>query len=200
MITESRQPAIARHARGLRREADPDGLHAHRGGAAGGHRAAGGRTCRASCERARTGRGDATWVGTIRGEFGNPLKALHAPEPVDRVVAKAFTDALSVRGLGAPSGGRARYGLAVTIHQFDANQYVRREATADFEAVLTERATGREVWRDRERVYTVDGSILSLSTGVFASTDDLQRVALQTMNQAIDRLLDRPAFRDAVRL
>ena len=98
----------------------------------------------------RAGRDDPTWVGTIRGGYGNPVKALHTPEPVDQVVAKAFTDALGVCGLSAP-GGPARYALAVTIHQFDANQYVRREATADFEAVLTERATGREVWRDLVR-------------------------------------------------
>ncbi len=148
----------------------------------------------------RAGRDDPTWVGAIRGGYGNPVKALHTPEPVDQVVGKAFTDALAVRGLSAPGGGPARYALAVTIHQFDANQYVRREATADFEAVLTERATGREVWRDRERVYNVDGSLLSLSTGAFGSVEDLRRVALQTMNQAIDRLLDKPAFQGAVRL
>jgi len=107
---------------------------------------------------------------------------------------------VTLRGVGAPSGGPMRYALAVTIHQFDANQYIRREATADFEAVLTERATGREVWRNRERVYNVDGSLLSLSNGAFGSVEELHRVALKTMNQAIDRLLDKPGFQEAVRL
>jgi uncharacterized lipoprotein YajG len=147
-----------------------------------------------------TGREDPTWIGTIRGGYGNPLKALHASEPVDRVVGKAFTDALAARGLVASGvGGAAPYVLTVTIHQFDANQYVRREATADFSVVLTERANGREVWRDREKVYLVDGSALSLSVGVFASVDDLQRVALQAMNQAIDKLVDDPGFRQVLR-
>ncbi len=146
----------------------------------------------------RTGRDDPTWIGTIRGGYGNPLKALHAPEPVDQVVRKAFADGLAARGLSA-TGTSSPYTLAGAIHQFDANQYIRREATADFSVVVTERASGREVWRGREKVYIVDGSILSLGVGVFASVEDLQRVALQAMNQAVDKLLDKPELRAAVR-
>jgi hypothetical protein len=145
----------------------------------------------------QSGREDPNWLGTIRGGYGNPVRELRVEEPIDRVVRRACADALTTRGLAA-GGSRPRYTLSVTIHQFDANQYVRREATADFSAVLTEAATGREVWRDRERAYNVDGSLLSLDTGVFASTEDLRRVAVQTMNQAIDRLLDKPAFLAAV--
>ncbi|TDH60275.1 hypothetical protein E2C06_22935 [Dankookia rubra] len=147
----------------------------------------------------RTGREDPTWIGTIRGGYGNPVKALHADEPVNRVVGKAFAAGLAARGLDAGPGGSAPYLLAVTIHQFDANQYVRREATADFTVVVTERATGREVWRGREKVYIVDGSILSLSTGVFASVEDLRQVALKAMNEAVDKLLDQAALRVAIR-
>lgn len=146
----------------------------------------------------RAGREDPNWIGTIRGGYGNPLKQLTSDAPVDRVVARAFADGLAARGLHA-AGGASPYLLAVTIHQFDANQYVRREATADFSAVLTERATGREVWRDRHRAYNVDGSIISLSTGVFASPEDLRRVALRTMSEAVDALLDKPGFRAALR-
>lgn len=99
----------------------------------------------------------------------------------------------------APVDGASPYSLAVTIHQFDANQYVRREATADFSAALTERATGREVWRDRQRAYNVDGGFLSLNVGIAASPEDLRRVALQTMSEAVDALLDKPGFRAALR-
>lgn len=146
----------------------------------------------------QAGREDPTWIGTIRGGYGNPVKRLGSDAPVDQVVARAFADGLAVRGLHAAAGA-SPYVLAVTIHQFDANQYVRREATADFSAVLTERATGREVWRDRHRAYNVDGSIVSLSTGVFGSTEDLRRVALRTMSEAVDALLDKPGFRAALR-
>ncbi len=146
----------------------------------------------------QAGREDPTWIGTIRGGYGNPVKRLNSDAPVDRVVARAFADGLAARGLHAP-GGASPYVLAVTIHQFDANQYVRREATAEFSAVLVERATGREVWRDRHRAYNVDGSLLSLTTGVLASTEDLRRVALRTMSEAVDALLDKPGFRAALR-
>ena len=44
---------------------------------------------------------DRNWIGTIRGGYGNPLKALHADEPIDRVIGKAFAAALAVRGLDA---------------------------------------------------------------------------------------------------
>jgi hypothetical protein len=146
----------------------------------------------------RAGREDPNWIGTIRGGYGNPLKRLASDVPVDQVVGQAFAAGLAARGLHAPGTGASPYVLAVTIHQFDANQYVRREATADFTAVLTDRATGREVWRDRHRAYKVDGSILALA-GVFAETEDLRRVALQTMSEAVDALLDKPGFRAALR-
>jgi hypothetical protein len=147
----------------------------------------------------RAGREDPMWIGTIRGGYGNPLKRLHSDVPVDQVVAPAFAAGLAARGLHAPGTGAPPYVLAVTIHQFDANQYVRREATADFSAVLTERATGREVWRDRHRAYKVDGSLLSLGVGITASPEDLRRVALLTMSEAVDALLDKPGFRAATR-
>jgi hypothetical protein len=146
-----------------------------------------------------TGGEDPTWVGTIRGGYGNPLKALHSKEPLDQVIGKAFAAGLAARALNAPSGAASPYVLAVTIHQFDANQYVRREATADFSIVVAERRTGRAVWSNREKVYIVDGSILSLSTGVFASVEDLERVALRAMNEAVDKLLDKPGLREAIR-
>jgi hypothetical protein len=105
------------------------------------------------CERARDGREDPTWVGTIRSGHGSPMKVLKADQPVDRVVARASEDGLAARGLLAPGGGASPYLLAVTIHQLDANQYARREATAGFGAVLTERASGRAVWRGRRKAY-----------------------------------------------
>ena len=108
---------------------------------------------------------------------------------------KAFEAGLAARGLLGPQLLNPRYRLAITIHQFDANQYIRREATADFSIALIESATGQEVWRDRHRAYTVDGSILALNVGIFAAPEDLRRVALRTMNETVDVLLDSPGFR-----
>ncbi len=98
---------------------------------------------RVSNERG-TGREDPTWIGTIRGGYGNPVRALNADRPIDQVVSQAFAAGLAARGLQAGAGAQPRHVLNVTVHEFNANQYVRREATADFSAVLVDRSTGRE--------------------------------------------------------
>ena len=41
--------------------------------------------------------------------------------------------------------------------------------------------------------------MLALDTGIFASTADLQALMLRTMNEAINKLLDRPDFAAAWR-
>jgi uncharacterized lipoprotein YajG len=144
------------------------------------------------------GREDPNWIGAIRGGYGNPVKVLNSPEPLDRVVGRAFTDALAARGLGTAAAAQPRYVLTITIHELYANQLARREAMADFTAILRD-ASGREVWRDREMVHNVDGNLFTTGTGVLASTDELSQITIRTMNQAIDRLLDKPGFRAALR-
>jgi hypothetical protein len=146
----------------------------------------------------QAGREDPRWIGTIRSGIGTPLKVLRADQPVDQVVARAFADGLAARGLHAPSGA-APHVLSITIHEFDANQYARREATADFSIVLAERATGRVLWRDRHRAYRVDGSVVTVNAFAFASMDDFRRTAAGAMSEAVDALLDKPGFRAALR-
>ena len=97
------------------------------------------------------------------------------------------------------AGGAAPYLPAVAIHQFGANRYVRREVTADLSAVLTERATGWEVWRDRHRAHNADGSLFALDVAASGSMENLRRVALRTMSGAVDALLDKPGLRMALR-
>ena len=147
----------------------------------------------------RTGREDPLWVGTIRGGYGNPVKMLRADAPIAEVVQRAFTAALAARGLLAPAGAEPRHELAIAIAEFDANQYARREATAQFVGTLTDRATGAVLWNDSVRAYQMAGSLITLSSGVFASTEDLRALAQQVMNQAIDELLAKPALAEALR-
>lgn len=143
-----------------------------------------------------TGREDPNWIGTIRGGYGNPLHTLNANQPIDRVVRQGFTEALSQRGL--LSSGEPNVEMLVTIRQFDANRYVRMEATADFRIALRDRSSGQVLWEDEARVYNLEGSILALDTGIFASPDALHALMLRTMNQAIDQLVDKPGFRSAL--
>lgn len=41
---------------------------------------------------------DATWLGAIRGGYGNPLKNLESNVPVSQLVQDAFSSALKARG------------------------------------------------------------------------------------------------------
>lgn len=148
-------------------------------------------------DRREDGREDPNWIGTVRGGFGNPLKRLEAPVPVSEVVRQAFSDALAARGMLAT--GAPRYLLSVDIIQFKSDQVGRREATVEFQVTLTPAAGGAAVLQDRELANQITGSVLTLSAGVFGSLDELRAIALSTMSQAIDRILDKPGFAAALR-
>ena len=76
---------------------------------------------------------------------------------------------------------------------------VRREAEADVAIEVIDRVSAKSTYQDEASVDLVTGSILALDTGVFASPSDLQAVTQNALNQAIDKLLDKPAFLAAVR-
>jgi uncharacterized lipoprotein YajG len=143
----------------------------------------------------RAGREDPAWMGTIRGGYGNPLKAIEADRPIDQVVRSALTDALAARGWLATRAPRVDVLAEVT--QFDANRYARQEATVAITLRLRDR-TGRQILEESERVYNVTGSVLALDTGIFASSEELRALMLRTMNEAIDKLLDRPSVAAAL--
>jgi uncharacterized lipoprotein YajG len=140
---------------------------------------------------------DAHWLGAIRGGYGNPLKNLETEQPVKDVVALAFSDALAARGMLAPAGNES-IDVTLTIHRFDCNQYLRREAHADFEITLISPRTGNTIYSDRVTADSVNGSVFAMNVGVFGSTDQLRMVAVQTMDDAINQALDKPAFLAAV--
>ena len=73
-----------------------------------------------------------TYLGAIRGGFGNPLKTLESDRPVADVVQAAFVDGLKARGV-ATGGASVAGGFRLTgrVLQLDANQVARRLATAD---------------------------------------------------------------------
>ncbi|MGH8533666.1 MAG: YajG family lipoprotein [Gammaproteobacteria bacterium] len=139
----------------------------------------------------------ANWLGAIHGGYGNPLKNLEASQPVSDLVAKAFADGLRARGLLAE--GDRPYVLSGVIRRLDCNQYVRQEANADLQVVLTEATSGRELFSQSYKKENVEGSLLSLKTGIFASVEDLRALTAKTLQQVVDAALDDPALRNALR-
>jgi len=144
-------------------------------------------------------RGEPTnWLGAIRGGYGNPLKNLETSQPVSDLVAKAFADGLRSRGLLAGQGD-GPYVLSGVIRKLDCNQYARREANADLQVILIEASSGRELFSQPYKKENVEGSLLSLKTGIFASVEGLRALTAKTLRQVVDAALDDPAFRDALR-
>jgi len=134
---------------------------------------------------------DPTYIGAIRGGFGNPLKTLVSARPVKDEVAAAFEAALRARNLYGLSGPAV---LAVTLTQLSANQFARREGHTKFSLVLSDRATGRTLFQDTEDVLKVGGSLITFDAGVFASVEDLRTITALSLSQAIDQALDKPGF------
>ena len=142
------------------------------------------------------GESDPNWVGAVRGGFGQPIKTVRAEQPVADAVRQGFVDALSARGLLAAQA--PRYVLRVVIRQFASTQYVRRESNMNWQVALEEPVTGRRLYADIVEVTLVEGSAVSLQTGVFGSTDALLELSNRAMSQAIDRVLDDSAFAAAI--
>lgn len=134
-------------------------------------------------------------IGAIRGGFGNPLKTLDASVPVNEMVRQAFADGLTARGmLAAP--GSAQYGLNIGIKRLDSSQLMRREAHAHFDVAVATKGGAGTVF---QRTYTDDRSDSGdLATGVLADVEDLRKITNDSLQAAVDKALDDPAFVAAI--
>jgi hypothetical protein len=137
---------------------------------------------------------DPYWLGAIRGGFGNPLKTLTTDVPVSNVVKNAFTDALKARGLLASTSGV--YGMQVVINRFDCNQVARREAHVRLNVSMVELASGRQIYANEVQVDRVTGSVITFDAGIFATVEDLRKLANQALQGAVDQALDDPQLNE----
>jgi Uncharacterized lipoprotein len=133
-------------------------------------------------------------LGSIRNGYGGALKSLETAGPVADVIKAAFNNGLKARGLEAPPG-KGTYRLDVTVLKFDCNQYVRREAHAEFQTTLvlstTEKIEYTHIVVDKE----VQGSLIAFDTAIFASVEDQRKVANDLLQRAVDEALDDPGLR-----
>ena len=144
------------------------------------------------------GESDPTWAGAIRGGFGNSLKVLALDKPGSDVIKAAFEDGLKARGASPTlTGGQPQ--LTGVIRKFECDQYVRREATIELELTVLD-SSGHTKFTRNYRSNNIDGSILTLSTGVFASIDDLRVVMERTLRETVDKALDDSALRAALQI
>ncbi|MEJ0058141.1 MAG: hypothetical protein WDM79_00385 [Terricaulis sp.] len=139
---------------------------------------------------------DPDWFGAIRGGYGNPLKVLRTEQPIAVAVSQVFRQGLEARNLAGATD--ARHVLSVQLTRFDSSQYARREAHVVMTVTLKDAATGAALHQQTVTLDRVNGSILSLRTGIFASPEELRALANQTLVEGIDQALDEPAFRAAL--
>ena len=141
--------------------------------------------------------GDKKWLGVIRGGFGNHLKTLEADRPVDAMVKAAFEDGLRVRKVGIADNAALR--LSGKISQLYADQLVRREGVANIELNVVD-VQGNRHFTKTYTVNRIEGSPITLATGVLASIDDLREVLERTLSELVDKALDDPELRTALQI
>jgi len=134
---------------------------------------------------------DTTYLGEIRSGWGTPMKSLRTPDMVVEEIRDAFEEGLKTRG----QLGTGQHRLDVKVIKFDCNQFVRREAHADFEFTLTDRATSKVEYTSRVVKTEVQGSVFAFDVAAFASVEDLRAVANEVLQEAVDGVLDDPGFR-----
>ncbi len=133
-----------------------------------------------------------TYIGAVRGGFGNPLKTINTSEPVSDLVAHAFARGMAARGLAA-AGSSGKYVLTGVINTLQSNRYVRIDAEADIDLRLLD-GRGVQVFQKIYHAEQENGSIVALDTGVFADPDELRAAAVQALSKVVNQALDDPEF------
>ena len=141
------------------------------------------------------GRENVNSYGVVRGLYGNPIKSFSTQGPVADTVSRAFGSALAARGMLARSPGGME--IRVNMSQFDATSYFRLEAKVTLVAQLVD-AGGRVLGEFRGQSMKVRGTANQIGGALFSDMNALAGVAPVAMSDAIDQIVDDPAFRRAV--
>jgi hypothetical protein len=137
---------------------------------------------------------DPTWLGAIRGGYGNPLKKLYTDKPVSEVVEQAFTDALQARSLlGDKQSSKVEIEGKVT--KFDCSYYFNREAHAHLLVTVVSRPSHSLIY---SRYYQTDNKEGGWGAGIFGNTEELTHFAQRTLNETVDKALADPEFTSAL--
>ena len=134
-------------------------------------------------------------LGAILGGFGNPLQTITSEVPVTDVVKTLVTDGLKARNLASPN---PKYNMTIDILRLDCSQLVRREAHVDLAVTVQNASTQEVVFNKGARSDKTNGSVITMETGILASTDDLRAIMNEALQEAVNNLLDDPQFRAAI--
>jgi len=133
---------------------------------------------------------ESTWFGAIRGGYGNPLKKLHADQPISAVVATALGDALQKRGWLA-SAESAGVRIDGHLTQFQCNYYWNRDAQVHLTLTVVDLASNDVVFTQNYHTETKEAGV---GAGIFGNVDHLAAFTQRTMSQTIDKALADPVL------
>lgn len=134
-------------------------------------------------------------LATIMGGFGNPLKIINTVRPVKDEVAAVFVQGLQTRGMRQEEG-RGPVRMDLIIRKFDADMIMGSTARIDLDMVLLDATTNQVIYKLTAADQKSDFHFVA--TGVFASVEDLQRLAQSLLDSTVDKMLDSYGFRDAL--
>lgn len=136
-----------------------------------------------------------TWLGAIRGGYGNPLKNLESNVPVSQLVQEAFSSALQAHG-AALSTSEPEIQISGVIKKLFCNQLIQREADIEIELQFTEISSKKILF---SRTYSATNyETAFFASGVFASIEDLRVFTERTLREVIDKALNDSAVRLAL--
>lgn len=137
---------------------------------------------------------ESTWLGAIRGGYGNPLKKLYSDQPITSVVTTALSDALQARKLLAPANGAA-VRLDGSVAKLDCSYYFNREAHAHLLLDVVDLKTNATLF---SQTYKTDTKESGVGAGIFGDVDHLAAFMQKTLNETIDKALADPALLNAL--
>lgn len=133
----------------------------------------------------------ATWLGAIRGGYGNPLTNLESNISVSQLVQEAFSTALQARGV-AILASAPEIQLSGIVKKLFCNQLIKREADVEIELQLTEISSKKVLFSRTYSATNYENAFFA--SGVFASIEDLRTLTERTLQEVIDKALNDSAI------
>ncbi len=130
-----------------------------------------------------------TDIGTVRNEFGIPIKTLHAKRPVAQIAHSAFTYALNLRNRSPDN--IPKYTISVDILELWCNQYTAQDAGCRARVNVYETKTKKLVFT---REYTAKRTRQTIKLTYWSNVEDLATVVSETLQAVVDSALDDPDF------
>ena len=133
-------------------------------------------------------------IGSIKNEFGIPIKSIYAKQPVSEITKTAFSHALKSRNLLNKED--AKYLLQADILQFECTQFSTQNAECRIRVHLYQAKTGRLIF---SQYYYSTKSKVSPNVSYWSKVDEIASVASEALQDVVDRAVDDNRLRQIIK-